>query len=168
MSKVPVDGKMHDAVYVVMCTAGLHEMYGEWPVATFTNAMDAGEWCRRANEYGAWMVEMKERDWEESQQIDRAMYSETMMTEEEYCEAYRNEPSTQYDWATHGSPGQMDEWEEEFEKKYPGGDWDYYWARELSLMLNPYDDHAYWARNERRIEYKVVEILLNPKRPYFP
>jgi hypothetical protein len=35
-------------------------------------------------------------------------------------------------------------------------------------MLNPYDERAYWARNERRIEYKVVEVLLDLERPYFP
>lgn len=167
MSNVMFNKKLHTTMHIVMCSAGLHELYGEWPVAVFTDPLAARDWCDHANEYGAWMMEMNENDWKEQVQIEHVEHDESM-SDEEYFEASRNEPSTQYEWAIHGSPGQVDEWEEEFEEKHPGGDWDYYWAREVSLLLNPYDDRAYWARNESYIEYKVVDILLDPERPYFP
>jgi hypothetical protein len=162
-----VDGKLHTTVHVVMCSAGLHETYGEWPIAVFTDPFKARDWCDRANEYGAWMVEMRDRNDKEQSQIDRVTYDDSM-TDDEYIEACIGEPVTQYEWALFGSPGQQDQWEEEFEKNHPGGDWDYFWPRELSLMLNPYDERAFWARNERRIKYEVVEMLLDPDRPYFP
>jgi len=167
MGNIQHKGKLHTTMHIVMCSAGLHEMYGEWPVAVFTNPMDAHDWCDKANEYGQWMVEMAEKDFKEEDTIPRVERTEEM-TDEEFLDACEQEPTTQYDWALFGSPGQMDEWEREFKEKHPGGDWTYYWVRELSLLLNPYDERAFWARNERRVKYKVVEVLLDPKEPFFP
>jgi hypothetical protein len=163
MSNMLHNGKLH----IVMCTAGLHEIYGEWPVAVFTDPLSARDWCDKANVYGAWMAKMTEKHWEDEAKVERVPFEEGDDWDE-YSELACQEPSSQYHWALHGSPGQEEAWEEEFEEQHPEGDWCYYQARELSLILNPYDEKAYWARDERRIEYKVVELLLDPDRPYFP
>lgn len=131
-------GNLDNVVYVVMCTAGKYELFEERPVASFTNREDAQTWCDRANEYGKWMA-------------DRAIESRDEGR-------YRSSTQTQYDWAIEGSPGQLEQWRAELDSELSDWDWFQYYTRELSLMLNPYDDQVYSACYEIAIKYTVVEV----------
>jgi hypothetical protein len=161
------NGKIHNMTWIVMCTAGLHELYGEWPVAAFTHPELAQEWCDRANEYGVWMEKMVEEHWKDETRILRFERTDDM-DDDEYLDGCDREPSSQYHWALHGSPGQMQQWEDEYDEAHPDGDWLEHYVRELSLILNPYDERAYHALYERRVRYKVVARLTDVEGPYFP
>ena len=150
---------------LVVGKSGKHELHNKWVVAAFEYVMDAIAWCEQCNEYGTWIAKMAEESFKEKTRYEMALYCDPDV-------ATRNvlliEPLSQFRWALQGSPGQMEEWEEEFEKEFPEGDWFYYHRRELSLLLNPYDDQVCSSLYEEQIEYKVVRVVLDPKEPYYP
>lgn len=154
----------YKVMHVVLGSSGKHELFTKWVVAVFEDGIDAIRWCEKCNEYGQWLSRMTEEAGHEKARYDRYLYEDPDVSEEEM---WASRKGAQFCWAIDGSPGQMEEWEEEFEAAHPGGEWFYYHRRELSLMLNPYDEQVYHSRHETKIKYKVVRAILNPDIPFF-
>jgi len=157
-------------MYAVIGSSGRWELNDKWVVAVFRDERTADRWCRRCSEYGQWIGEMQQAAYEEQRCYERKLWLNP-----KHDEALLDDSNkVQFVWAIEGSLEQEELWQQAFEAKYPTSEdhqyannfWQYR-AREISLMLNPYDPKIYQSSwyDLASISYRVEPVLSDPPDP---